>query len=89
MQYRIEEVQRPAGDCLACPQFPSCGGGHLPHRFDGEGFDNPSLYCEALFGLSERIHRVLLEDLPPEVWRKRSTVPAATRTMETQDAVRQ
>jgi len=66
--YRIAEVQQVCGQCQACPYLTSCGGGYLPHRFDGVGFANPSLYCEALFALSARMERALQDDLPPAAW---------------------
>ena len=66
-RYRIDEVQKVCGKCRACPHLASCGGGYLPHRFDGKGFDNPSIYCEALYALSDRMKEALLADLPPSL----------------------
>lgn len=66
--YRIAEVQGVCAQCSECPYLHSCGGGYLPHRFDGVGFANPSLYCDALYALSERMERALREDLPPAAW---------------------
>jgi uncharacterized protein len=66
--YRIAELQQVCGQCQACPYLSSCGGGYLPHRFDGVGFANPSLYCDALFALSARMERALREDLPAAAW---------------------
>jgi uncharacterized protein len=35
--------------CRACPVMAICGGGLYPHRYrEGEGFRNPSVYCEDL-----------------------------------------
>ena len=48
-------VPRPSATCLQCTAFSSCGGGYLPHRFDGVGYDNPSYYCEVLLGLYRHI----------------------------------
>jgi uncharacterized protein len=67
-RYRIAEVQRVCGTCQRCPHLASCGGGYLPHRFDGQGFDNPSLYCDALYALSERMTHALRAQLPSQVW---------------------
>jgi uncharacterized protein len=67
-RYRIQEVQEACAQCQACPYLASCGGGYLPHRFDGVGFDSPSLYCDALYALSERMMQALREDLPPAFW---------------------
>ncbi len=66
-RYRILDIQQPCSTCIHCPHLSSCGGGYLPHRFDGRGFDNPSLYCEALYSLAERMAEVLQRDLPPRL----------------------
>ena len=66
--YRIAQTQQVCAQCRACPYLSGCGGGYLPHRFDGVGFANPSLYCDALFALSARMERALREDLPPAAW---------------------
>ena len=55
--------------CKACPIFKVCGGGYLPHRFDGESYDNPSVYCETLYGLIGRINNHLRYVTPVEIWR--------------------
>jgi uncharacterized protein len=41
-------MQRPSSPiCLACPELSVCGGGMTLHRWrDGNGYDNPSVYCE-------------------------------------------
>jgi uncharacterized protein len=72
--YRISQIQRVCSECQECPYLSSCGGGYLPHRFDGIGFANPSLYCDALFALSARMERALREDLPSAAW---TDVPAS------------
>jgi uncharacterized protein len=66
-RYRIAEVQQVCRTCRQCPHLASCGGGYLPHRFDGVHFDNPSIYCEALYALSERMTQALRADLPPRL----------------------
>jgi uncharacterized protein len=63
--YRIEELQRPSSKCQACPHLQSCGGGYLPHRFDGHSFANPSIYCTALYDLAERMASAIRADVPP------------------------
>lgn len=67
-RYRLGDVQAVSRRCAACGQLAACGGGYLPHRFDGTGFDNPSLYCEALFAVGERMTESLRRDLPPSMW---------------------
>jgi uncharacterized protein len=66
--YRLGEIQEPCVTCRECRFFASCGGGFLPHRFDGVDFDNPSLYCQALYGLSDAMMAVLRRDLPQSAW---------------------
>jgi uncharacterized protein len=59
-------VARQIGDkalpdtCRECPVGKICGGGYYPHRYSlGEGFRNPSVYCEGLRYLIEHIaHRI-------------------------------
>jgi len=35
--------------CRSCPDLEVCGGGYVPHRFGrGNGFLNPSVYCDDL-----------------------------------------
>jgi uncharacterized protein len=62
--YRIDEVQRPCAKCQACPHLKSCGGGYLPHRYDGKSFANPSIYCDALYALGERMAAAIRADVP-------------------------
>lgn len=63
-------VARQIGDralsdtCRACPVGKVCGGGYYPHRYSsGEGFRNPSVYCEGLRYLIEHIARRIRADL--------------------------
>lgn len=66
--FEVEKLQAPCDTCRSCPAFRACGGGYLPHRFDGVGFANPSIYCDALFKLVCRIQGRLREDVPDELW---------------------
>lgn len=66
--YRVDELQHPCQTCLECPYFTGCGGGYLPHRFDGRSFAHPSIYCGALYALAKRMFEVLQDDLPSKVW---------------------
>jgi uncharacterized protein len=66
-RYRIAEIQENCAQCKECAQLPSCGGGYLPHRFDGNGFDNTSIYCDALYALSARMRQAIHDDLPPAI----------------------
>lgn len=43
----LAEIQELPTTCRQCPHLGACGGGYLPHRFDGVGFGRESLYCEA------------------------------------------
>jgi uncharacterized protein len=40
-------VRALSAQCRACPIVGVCGGGHYAHRYvPGQGFQNPSVYCE-------------------------------------------
>jgi uncharacterized protein len=54
--------------CRECPIFGVCGGGYLPHRFDGKGFDNPSVYCDVLYPLITYIRDYLRSVTPARMW---------------------
>lgn len=41
--------------CSDCDYLSMCGGGYMPHRFNGIDFLNPSVYCETLFELCNLI----------------------------------
>lgn len=64
MHYDLDAIQAPCNTCKECKHFASCGGGYLPHRYDGTSFNNPSLYCDVLFALSEHMQSVLDKELP-------------------------
>jgi uncharacterized protein len=50
--------------CQTCPVMETCGGGLYPHRFlAGEGFRNPSVYCEDLLRLITHVRGRLTADL--------------------------
>jgi uncharacterized protein len=51
-------------NCLDCPVMEICGGGLYPHRYRaGEGFLNPSVYCEDLLKLITHVRDRVLTDL--------------------------
>ncbi|MFI6386205.1 FxsB family cyclophane-forming radical SAM/SPASM peptide maturase [Nonomuraea sp. NPDC050540] len=46
----------PASQCVACPLYRVCGGGHPAHRYrSGSGFVNRSVYCPDLYRLITHI----------------------------------
>lgn len=58
--------------CRRCPVVRSCGGGLYTHRYssagEGEGFDNPSVYCHDLAALVRGIEaRTPADTVTPEV----------------------
>jgi uncharacterized protein len=75
--YHIDELQRPCAKCETCPHLKSCGGGYLPHRYDGTSFANPSLYCDALYALAERMVSAICRDMPPSLIQFHAAVAAA------------
>lgn len=58
----------PCATCRACPVFDVCGGGYLPHRFTGAGFDAPSVHCRSLYASIAMVGDFLRGCTPPEVW---------------------
>lgn len=77
--YRINEIQHLSTKCQICPHLKSCGGGYLPHRYDGQSFTNPSLYCEALYALAERMAAVIRADVPTSLIKVQPTHTEAVR----------
>jgi len=67
--FNLSEIQKPNHKCESCKHFNSCGGGYLPHRFDGNNFDNPSYYCEGLYSFFEHVEKRMLENIPNELWK--------------------
>ncbi|GAA3954094.1 FxsB family radical SAM/SPASM domain protein [Actinomadura viridis] len=50
--------------CRKCRIRRVCGGGHYVHRYrSGEGFLNPSVYCNDLYRLITHIHEVVAADV--------------------------
>jgi uncharacterized protein len=50
--------------CRVCPVMEICGGGLYPHRFrEGEGFRNPSVYCQDLLKLITYVRDRVVTDL--------------------------
>lgn len=56
------------GTCKACPFFDVCGGGYLPHRYDGVDYDRPSVHCPALYALIAHIRQYVHRVTPAEMW---------------------
>lgn len=52
--------------CRACPEAGTCGGGSVPHRWDGKSFDNPSVYCHEMLALFSHARSRLKEQLEIE-----------------------
>lgn len=48
---------KPCKECQTCEAFKTCGGGYLPHRFDGRSYERPSFYCSTLLKLHQHISR--------------------------------
>ncbi|WP_245586589.1 cyclophane-forming radical SAM/SPASM peptide maturase YhhB [Pleomorphomonas oryzae] len=49
--------------CLGCTVVEICGGGSVPHRYDGNSFKNPSVYCDELFALISHVKMRLTDGL--------------------------
>jgi uncharacterized protein len=48
-------------DCRSCPEVRVCGGGAVPHRYSGDGFDHPSVYCVELLAMIRHVRRRLTD----------------------------
>jgi uncharacterized protein len=44
-----------SGQCQMCPVVEICGGGAVPHRFDGKSFENPTIYCKEMLSLIDHV----------------------------------
>jgi uncharacterized protein len=53
--FDYENIQELSVKCQKCEVLASCGGGYLPHRFDGNGFQNPSYYCGTLYNFFDHV----------------------------------
>jgi uncharacterized protein len=62
--YKLDEIQKLNSKCRECKYLNTCGGGYLPHRYDGSTFDNPSYYCTTLFGFFSHVERKVRENMP-------------------------
>jgi uncharacterized protein len=50
--------------CQRCPVLRICGGGLYPHRYrSGEGFRNPSVYCDDLLRVINHVARRVISDV--------------------------
>ena len=59
--------------CQSCEIVEICGGGSLPHRFDENGFSNPTVYCSEMKRLVAHINNRLKEHLSSD-WVEELTV---------------
>lgn len=53
--------------CQKCSIVDICAGGSVPHRYSNDGFRNPSIYCEELFGLITHAKKRVFEQLESEI----------------------
>jgi uncharacterized protein len=51
----VQKSQTLSDKCLACEFLPMCGGGYMPHRYNGMNFTAPSVYCASLFDMCATI----------------------------------
>jgi len=46
--------------CQSCPEFSTCGGGYMPHRYSRKrGFNNPSVWCADILRLFEHMRGIV------------------------------
>lgn len=61
--------------CKVCPEVKICGGGSVPHRYDGNSFSNPTTYCREMLALISHVRRKLVETVSLSTQEKK-VVPA-------------
>lgn len=64
IEYGVDSLQELCTQCSECQFGHVCGGGYLPHRFDGSSFRNPSIHCETLFAFAGHVWGRLSADVP-------------------------
>jgi len=67
-RFFFSHLAEPTTACKNCRAFKSCGGGYLPHRFDGKGFNNPSYNCDVLLGIYDHIYDHMRKVIPDAFW---------------------
>ena len=90
---RIQQVDVPLCEtCQSCLASEVCGGGYIPHRYSSEvrgvlrpGFENPTIYCDAIYGLVEHAYHRVRASLPAN-WLEQSA-QAYDQQLETAEAV--
>lgn len=55
MKEFVHKSSRTSEICVSCEFYTMCGGGYMPHRFNGEDFSSPSVYCESLKSICQFI----------------------------------
>jgi uncharacterized protein len=56
---RLLRIDGLSKECQVCPVVQVCGGGAVPHRFDGKGFNNPTVYCQEMLSLIQHVTKRL------------------------------
>jgi uncharacterized protein len=54
-----------SGKCQNCKHVNVCGGGFIAHRYNKNGYCNPTVYCEEMYALIDHISSRLVEQLKP------------------------
>ncbi len=57
----VQKSSSLSNECHNCEYLKMCGGGYMPHRFNGKDFNNPSVYCGSLYQLCETVHSDISE----------------------------
>ncbi len=58
---KLLDIEGLCQKCQVCPVVSVCGGGSVPHRFDGTQFKNPTIYCNEMLSLITHVqHKVVL-----------------------------
>lgn len=55
----MEIINTIPDECLSCKYLSCCGGGYPSHRYNDNGYNNPSIYCKDYLQLYEHIDNKL------------------------------
>jgi uncharacterized protein len=61
--------------CQSCPEVQICGGGSVPHRYNHNGFNNPTIYCREMLSLISHARRRLIESISINSNQKSTVLP--------------
>jgi len=55
----LQSIEGLSDTCKVCPVVEICGGGSVPHRFDGSGYKNPTVYCSEMLSIIQHAQETI------------------------------